>query len=714
MRFKKYGWWIVYIFLIGLTALFFLAGLPKHQLFGLQSQMQSVFQFQSLIDLRAQEGLTTLVEGTLPPDTSCSGTQFYCSGKTTVYKGTKKLVNGKCTTQTSYYKECDTGRTCNSATVNNGGVCTGINKEIIQNPSSAPLSPSPSSQISSAPLSPSPSSQILIDNSQVVIPTQPIPTEELIQPSPGVFIEPLQSVELKSTISERVGFFSKLSNSAKDGISKITYLSSNIKKSKIVDFNLNPAYFENFRSNAEICNTAGLIYAPFQDNICIPESQCSHNKFKFIVSYDVETLKSIFEEKPYQIIEGICVPFSDLLQDFNVTLKSNTLENVDYNSDICFNAEKLFNVDIGKCMTSITGICDQLQDNTCAIKRDYFKEGGLNILPCNTPGVEESYPGWPNSSIMSSSIKLVRIPLYLAAKYKSQIYKCTCNFGGIAVPFEYLYEQGCPNPEEKLLIDINTIPEQHNRKNNFCEPFMVNGDSIDKYDLVFMGVDYKNIEDFKKDIKKNLFDDESSFFNMPPGNRLKDKFNIWYSPVIIDSKASKDNDIANNPDFLRISDDCVYESRFILTPITAPFFTSGVGEYDRSARIGFAFSAPWFGELLGQSTPVIVTHELGHGIGEFDDEYTSGKYGTPFFGRSFTDAPFSVESLNCDVSPSCTKFGSFVEECSKGCTFYNLYRSSSLSIMNGGVLTGRLLPASKKFSKWQEHVIEIRVNNLWR
>ena len=83
----------IQIGMIILIVIFVLAGLPKHQLFSLQGSVQSVFQSQDISGLRAQEGLTTLVTGTLPPDTSCSGTSFYCSGdKNSVYKGTSKLV----------------------------------------------------------------------------------------------------------------------------------------------------------------------------------------------------------------------------------------------------------------------------------------------------------------------------------------------------------------------------------------------------------------------------------------------------------------------------------------------------------------------------------------------------------------------------------------------------------------------------------------------
>lgn len=193
-----------------------------------------------------------------------------------------------------------------------------------------------------------------------------------------------------------------------------------------------------------------------------------------------------------------------------------------------------------------------------------------------------------------------------------------------------------------------------------CVPIIHNIAPERGIDIVFLGYNYRRVEDFDEDIKEyiKLFNETEPFkFDITKFNFYKiNKFDIncrfasWIR--------------CNEFDIKRLAANCPNDYIIILAKRNAwidfiiPVRSSAIGNI---AKINTA------------DKKIVILHEFGHIFGGLADEYVDESF-------------YSKENFNVDIYPNCdrkfcNKWTSITDGCYKGCSLTIYYRPTRNSIM---------------------------------
>lgn len=165
-----------------------------------------------------------------------------------------------------------------------------------------------------------------------------------------------------------------------------------------------------------------------------------------------------------------------------------------------------------------------------------------------------------------------------------------------------------------------------------CQPVVINGDSAQKHDIVFVGAGFKSYENLEKGIRLLMDFDSTSqsklgFFSLTPFKENKQKFNTW---MVLAPKYPHYEEPSPMPQIvekLLVPDESAYQASVqscerdtvvVFSPAIfrswAYFPTAGPSGGSVFMSLNNPIQGP---EFLGR----ILTHELAHAIGRLGDEY---------------------------------------------------------------------------------------------
>jgi hypothetical protein len=231
---------------------------------------------------------------------------------------------------------------------------------------------------------------------------------------------------------------------------------------------------------------------------------------------------------------------------------------------------------------------------------------------------------------------------------------CACVDKNIDGDFDDVGESDCKNLKVKL-------------RGKGCEPIYWRGNPTEKFDIVFVGYNWDNLDEMFDKAREHV----DKWFSLEPINSHKDKFNVWV--------------ITTNQ--LR-GKDCYSEGRCMicdeqkLIPLVSSLcpFDEGLIVVLLSPSEGWKGCAWRLYVTSGSVESTITSHELGHSFGNLMDEYCYEP--TPVGCKPRSVQPWGP---NCDVS-GCKKWSSYESTCIPECTWGDLCRPSVCSIMRNNVL----------------------------
>lgn len=193
-----------------------------------------------------------------------------------------------------------------------------------------------------------------------------------------------------------------------------------------------------------------------------------------------------------------------------------------------------------------------------------------------------------------------------------------------------------------------------------CVVMKDRGDYDNSIDIVFLGDNYKSVEDFVKDTE----DFASSLLSVYPYSDYVDRFNFFRIENFLYLGCSYDGGvILCSPSNVKIEGRiCPHDYYVVLSDV------DGVKNLFQFLR-----SSSWMGvnALNTADNKLVFAHEFGHSFGDFADEYE-------WDGGEITwDAP------NCDSDwRNCNKFKDIEDsECWRGCVNQQYSRSIKIGIM---------------------------------
>jgi len=199
--------------------------------------------------------------------------------------------------------------------------------------------------------------------------------------------------------------------------------------------------------------------------------------------------------------------------------------------------------------------------------------------------------------------------------------------------------QACPQDCTQFFPDCLELIAGHNEK-----------DAPDRVNVVFMGFDYDNIQEFKQraitvvNINGDGSVNDTGLLAEPPFRNYQDKFNLWYINEVRDYNANSFTDdieylLAKYPSFINMQ-----QIRMIKD--TGRSYASLSGDYDDYTGYMSVYDWLSMGELRN-----VVLHEFGHSFGNLCDEYSYHYISNPLFPPACP---------NCDI-------GNAVSACQKWC-----------------------------------------------
>ncbi|MBT4630989.1 hypothetical protein HOC06_02090 [Candidatus Woesearchaeota archaeon] len=207
-----------------------------------------------------------------------------------------------------------------------------------------------------------------------------------------------------------------------------------------------------------------------------------------------------------------------------------------------------------------------------------------------------------------------------------------------------------------------------------CVVMQDRGDYENSINIVFLGTEYKNLEQFREDSEKFML----SFLSVVPHNSYRDRFNFFRVENFGDYGCEYDDAVVCDPKLVQRS------------AVMCPGQDMNVVLVSRDKVNNFfkhLRSSAWHNlvSLNSVDDPLVLAHEWGHIGPDFADEYVFG-------GRINWDAP------NCDSEYStCPKFSVVDEsECHVGCVNDKNSRSVFYGIMSNYWKSDRFGP----YNEW--------------
>jgi hypothetical protein len=209
-------------------------------------------------------------------------------------------------------------------------------------------------------------------------------------------------------------------------------------------------------------------------------------------------------------------------------------------------------------------------------------------------------------------------------------------------------------------LSLEIIPEK-------CSSISLQGDSNDKVDVVLIGAEYNNLEDFKNDALKYLdFEDENNgLFSFSPFNQNIGKFNFYRINELYPLKDLKctlgchgveSMVCCDNPAIFSAALQCPSYDQIILLVNNDNFCASSFGV---SSKV-----------CTGSENDIkSLTHEFGHAFGGLGDEYDYSIYSEMESIEGEYDFPNCVD--DCSKWPENIQAG-----CFETCGYPEYYRST--------------------------------------
>lgn len=215
-----------------------------------------------------------------------------------------------------------------------------------------------------------------------------------------------------------------------------------------------------------------------------------------------------------------------------------------------------------------------------------------------------------------------------------------------------------------------------------CVTVLYNGDPQDKLDLIFLGNDYENLDDFSEDVSKYV---NNLFLKTKPFDTNMDKINFYRIDQFRDLGCKITSYIlCNEYKTKQLASNCPNDYIFILTDISK--IKDFVMPIRSSAISNIAHINPADNEL-------VLLHEFGHTFGRLADEYVDESY-----YKNFNEDNYP----NCD-SAGCEEWSSLGDGCFKGCSVSQFFRPTKESIM-------RNYFKSEEYGIVNEQIISERLN----
>lgn len=212
---------------------------------------------------------------------------------------------------------------------------------------------------------------------------------------------------------------------------------------------------------------------------------------------------------------------------------------------------------------------------------------------------------------------------------------CLDNFGG-TLSLTFTKKQG--------YVEISS-----NDKKIECVNVIYNGDQKNKIDVVFLGVNYGNNEDFGTDVQSYI----NEIYSIEPYLSSKTKFNFYRIDEFRDLSCRETDKIVC--DEFKVKELALKCPNDFIVVLDKKNFLSMLRSTAYSNIVN----------LNTADTKTVLTHEFGHSIGGLGDEYVYGDFS-------------GIEFPNCDYSP-CAKWNNL--GCYEGCSSSMYYRSTESSIM---------------------------------
>lgn len=212
---------------------------------------------------------------------------------------------------------------------------------------------------------------------------------------------------------------------------------------------------------------------------------------------------------------------------------------------------------------------------------------------------------------------------------------CLDNFGG-TLSLTFIKKQD--------YVEISS-----NDKEVECINVIYNGDPKNKVDIVFLGVNYNNNEDFGTDVQSYI----DELYDVEPYSSSKTKFNFYRIDEFRDLSCRETDKI--------VCDEFKVKELALKCP------NDFIVVLDKKSFLSMLRSTAYSNivNLNTADTKTVLTHEFGHSIGGLGDEYVYGDFS-------------GIEFPNCDFSP-CDKWNK--NGCYEGCSSSLYYRSTESSIM---------------------------------
>jgi len=157
-----------------------------------------------------------------------------------------------------------------------------------------------------------------------------------------------------------------------------------------------------------------------------------------------------------------------------------------------------------------------------------------------------------------------------------------------------------------------------------CSPILTHGDSNDKIDIVIMGAEYANLEEFKSDTEKYLdFDGENGgLFSVSPFNQNIEKFNFYRINELYTLNNLKCTLGCHGVDSMICCDNPAISSAAVQCPSYDQIIL--LVNKDEFCASSFGISSK---VCTGNKNDILsLTHEFGHAFGGLGDEYSYNLY----------------------------------------------------------------------------------------
>ena len=193
-----------------------------------------------------------------------------------------------------------------------------------------------------------------------------------------------------------------------------------------------------------------------------------------------------------------------------------------------------------------------------------------------------------------------------------------------------------------------------------CVVMQDRGHYDESINIVFLGTEYENVEDFRLDSERFML----SFLSVVPHNKYKDRFNFFRIEDFGDYGCEYDDAVVCDPKKVqKIATACPGQDMNVVL-----VSRDKVNNFFKHLR-----SSAWYNLVSVNSVddPLVLAHEWGHIGPDFADEYVFG-------GKINWDAP------NCDPNfATCPMFSEVSEaECHLGCVNEEYSRSVYYGIMS--------------------------------